>query len=380
MSILTTRRQILAGGAALGLAALPSRLAWASAATDKRLVFIIQRGAADGLATLVPTFDPALRQHRASLLDSMEATPLTSDFALHDSLANVRAMFEAGQASFAHAVGLNYRDRSHFDAQNVLETGGSSPYARRDGWMNRLLALLPEGNRGAISVSSSIMPALRGELPSASFSPSFLPDASEDLLQRLMSMYGSTPNLEMQLARALELRGATEDATGRGADQLGRTAAGLLGGEANARVVMLETSGWDTHNAMANRMRNGLRNLDTTIGALRDELGDVWNDTLVLVATEFGRTVRVNGTNGTDHGTASMMMALGGSINGGRIISDWPGLRSSDLLDDRDLRATTSIESTMATSIAQHFDLDAEQAMRFIYPDLARTNMATSLA
>lgn len=381
MSMLSTRRQLIAGSmASLGALALPARMAWAQAGTSKRIVFIIQRGAADGLATLVPTFDSALRQHRASLLDTMEATPLTSDFALHDSLENLRGMFEAGQASFYHAVGLNYRDRSHFDAQNVLETGGTAPYARRDGWMNRLLGVLPAAERTAISVSPAIMPGLQGELPVSSFAPSNLPDARDDLLMRLMEMYGSAPELESQLARALELRGATEDVSGRGAMQLGRTAAGLLSGEADARVLMLESTGWDTHNGMANRMRNQLRNLDTTIGALRDDLGSLWHDTLVLVATEFGRTVRNNGTGGTDHGTGSLMMAMGGGFDGGRIIADWPGLAQAQLFEDRDLRPTLSLEGTISALVAQHFGIDPQRLRKAVYPDLPTTEMAVQLA
>lgn len=229
-----------------------------------------------------------------------------------------------------HAVASRYRDRSHFDGQNVLETGGNAPYQVKDGWMNRLLGLLPRGGKPAVAFSPGIPLALRGAVEVTSYAPSALPQADEDLMMRVEQLYAQDPLLHALWSSALEARGM---AGGMGAGPnrqdsmaLGRMAAGFLARADGPRIAMIETSGWDTHSGQNARLATQLRGLDGLIAGLQDGLGPVWGQTVILVATEFGRTAAANGTGGTDHGTGAVAMLVGGAVQGGRIVADWPGL------------------------------------------------------
>ncbi|HQV03957.1 MULTISPECIES: DUF1501 domain-containing protein [unclassified Novosphingobium] len=363
------RRQILIGGAAATLFA--PRIAFARAETERRLVFLIQRGAADGLATLAPTGDPAYAGLRGDLAaDLMSQPKLGGLFALHPALKQLGAMYGSNQALFAHAVASPYRDRSHFDGQNVLETGGALPYDRKDGWMNRLIGLLPGGPRG-LAISATVPTALRGDVQVASYAPSNLPDAPQDLLQRVTMLYEGDPQLHGLWNEALQTRAMAADlSTGnvRGAAAAGQLIASLMTGAEGARIVMAESNGWDTHAGQRARLNNQLTGLDAMLASLREGLGPAWSETLVVVATEFGRTAAVNGTGGTDHGTGSLAMLLGGTVAGGRILSDWPGLGPSQLYEGRDLKPTLSIDALLAGALAEHFRIDPAQAAPQLFP------------
>ena len=367
--LLLDRRQMLAAGAA---ALVAPQIAYASAETNRRLVFVIQRGAADGLATLAPTGDPAYAGLRGDLArDLMDLPKLSGMFALHPALVQLGAMYSAKQALFAHAVASPYRDRSHFDAQNVLETGAALPYERQDGWMNRLLGMLRGGPGRGLAIAATIPTALRGPVQVSSYAPTALPDASDDLLTRVGSMYAGDAQLHPLWEEAMQTRAMAGDlASGniKGAAANGKLIASLLKGESGARVVMVETNGWDTHAGQRARLNIQLGGLDAMLGALRDELGPVWADTLVVVATEFGRTAAVNGTGGTDHGTASLAMLLGGTVVGGRILSDWPGLSQSQLYENRDLKPTIGLDAVIGSAVAGHFGLDPALALPRLFP------------
>lgn len=367
--MLLARRQLLIGGTA---AAFAPRIAFAKAATDRRLVFVVQRGAADGLATLAPTGDPAYAGLRGDLAaDLLDQPKLGGMFALHPALAQLGGLYAGNQALFAHAVASPYRDRSHFDGQNVLETGGALPYDRSDGWMNRLLALLPADAARGLAVSATIPTALRGSVQVASYAPSSLPDASADLLQRVSSLYAQDPQLHGLWEEALQTRAMAagfDNGGAKGGTATGALIASLMSGAQGARVVMAETTGWDTHSGQRGRLSAQLTGLDAMIASLRDNLGPAWADTLVVVATEFGRTAAVNGTGGTDHGTASLAMLAGGTVLGGRIISDWPGLKPASLYENRDLKPTTSLDAVIGGAVAAHFVLDPVIAVPRLFP------------
>ena len=379
--MLLHRRQMLVAGAAAGTAALfAPRIAFARADTNRKLVFIIQRGAADGLATLAPTGDPAYAGLRGDLAADLMGQPqLGGMFALHPALAQLSAMYTAKQALFAHAVASPYRDRSHFDGQNVLETGGAQPYDRQDGWMNRLLALLPSESARGLAVSATIPTALRGPIQVASYAPSALPDASADLLQRVSSLYADDPQLHALWDEALQTRAMASgfDAAGaKGGQATGKLIASLMAGAQGARVVMVETTGWDTHAGQRGRLNAQLTGLDALLAALRDNLGPAWADTLVVIATEFGRTAAVNGTGGTDHGTGSLAMLAGGTVLGGRILSDWPGLGQASLYQNRDLKPTTSLDALIGGAVAAHFALDPAMAVPKLFPGSSSGNLS----
>ncbi len=373
--MILSRRSIILSGLGVAAAGAMPNFAFAAAGTPKRLVFVIQRGAADGLAVLAPTGDPAFAAARRTLADETAGgAKLDAMFTLHPALSTGASLYDAKQAHFAHAVATAYRDRSHFDGQNMLEGGGSRPYGRDDGWVGRLLSLLPTAERDALAIAPAVPLALRGDLPVGTFAPSRLPQADADLIARLTSLYQNDPLLHPLWDSAVKTQELASDIggnNGRNGAELGKLAASLMVPADGARVMMVETGGWDTHSGQRGRLAAQLRGLDQLIGALQTGLGPAWNDTLVIVATEFGRTVEVNGTGGTDHGTASTAMFLGGRLEtGGKVSADWPGLTPAARFDGRDLKPTRSLESVIAAAVAHHYALDPERVTRTLYPDV----------
>lgn len=368
------RRKLLVSGAALGATTLVMpQMAFAQGTTKKKLLFVLQRGAADGLSALAPIGDPDFAKHRAAFVDDYaDAKRLDSFFALHPGFENVGALYAKGQATFVHATASSYRERSHFDGQNLLESGGVKAYAKRDGWMNRMLGLLPEGSGSALALAPVVPLALQGPNSVSSYAPSSLPDASEDTMRRITRLYESDPQLSALWQEALETRemaGDTQMRNLRDAQAAGKLAASLMNTPDGASVMMLESDGWDSHAGQRGQLNNMFGRLDALLGSYRENMGETWNDTLVIVATEFGRTVAINGSNGTDHGTASAAMLLGGAVKGGRVIADWPGLRSQDLFEGRDLKPTTALEAVIAGAVSGHFALEPNNTMRTLFPD-----------
>ncbi|MBU6268281.1 MAG: DUF1501 domain-containing protein [Sphingomonadales bacterium] len=362
------RRRVLQGSAFALLSAAWPTIAFARAATDKRFVFVIQRGAADGLAILAPTGDPAFAPLRGTFADLQGGTPAGSFFTLHPALQQTAQLYGAGEALFVHAVASSYRDRSHFDGQNILETGGRAAYALHDGWLNRLLTLLPPPEAKAIALSATVPMVLRGARDVASYAPTALPDASADLMARIAAMYEADAPLHALWSEAMATRQMAGDPGSKAGNQLGELAARMLGPD-GARIAVVETQGWDTHAGQKGRLNLGLKALDTQLAALKTGLGAAWSDTLVLVATEFGRTAAPNGTGGTDHGTASVAWLTGGAVKGGRVIADWPGLSPANLYEARDLKPTTGLDAVITGALAAHFGLDPARTARTLFPD-----------
>ncbi|WP_427913388.1 DUF1501 domain-containing protein [Ramlibacter sp. MMS24-I3-19] len=371
-----SRRHLLVAGASPVLAAFAPRVVFAQAATERRFVFIIQRGAADGLSTVVPYADPAYASLRGPIaMDPSNALKLDGLFALHPALQALGAMHQRGEALFVHAVASPYRDRSHFDAQNVLESGGTQPYQLQDGWMNRLLRLLPRRPHQALAFAPTVPLALRGAADVSSYAPSALPSASDDLLQRVQQLYAGDAQLHALWSAAMDARGMAGGVDGRNRQdpaELGRTVATFLAAAEGPRLAMIETGGWDTHSAQVPRLQAQLTALDRLLEAMHTGLGDAWRQTVVLVATEFGRTAAANGTGGTDHGTGSVAMLAGGAVHGGRVLADWPGLAPSSLYQGRDLQPTTSLATLIAQAGAETFGLDAQRAHAMLFPSAPR--------
>lgn len=368
------RRIFLGASAGLTAALGLPRMALATASGDRRFVFIIQRGAADGLAIVAPTGDPAFAGIRGDFArDSAGGTKLDSMFTLHPALAETGKLYAAREALFVHAVASPYRERSHFDGQNILETGGARAYQRQDGWMNRLVGLLPPEEGKALALTATIPPALRGSNQVSSYAPSALPDASGELMRRVTMLYEGDAQLHALWNQAVETRAMAGDGAGGGRRDngaaTGALAARLLSGDKGAHIAFIETEGWDTHANQRGALTRNLRNLDALLAALKGGLGAEWNKTLVVVATEFGRTAAPNGTGGTDHGTASAAMLLGGAVAGGRVIADWPGLTRSQLHEGRDLRPTRGLDALIAGALAQHYGLEPKRAMAILFPD-----------
>lgn len=360
------------------------RIAFAKVATQRRFVFVIQRGAADGLHTVIPYAEPAYARLRGSLaIDPADALKLNGSFALHPSLTGIASLYKTGQANIFHAIASPYRNRSHFDGQNILETGGTMPFQLKDGWMNRLAGMLSRQGKEAIAFTPTLPLALRGEIDVTSFASSALPDANEDLLLRIQQLYKGDAQLHALWSSVLQAQGMAGRNAGskdrQSAAELGKVAAGFLARANGPRIAMIETNGWDTHSAQHARMATQLRNLNDLIVALQQGLGNVWDHTTVLIATEFGRTVGTNGTGGTDHGTAAAAMLLGGAVKGGRIIADWPGLGPNDLLENRDLRPTLGLDALIAHACAESFQLDPERTARVLFPNSGQNKAISRL-
>ncbi|ALL67843.1 putative exported protein [Paraburkholderia caribensis MBA4] len=385
MTMLTRRRFVRIAAAGAGAMLVAPQIAFARVATDRRFVFVIQRGAADGLNIVVPYADPAYASLRGALaVDTSASTKLDGTFALHPSLAQIGQMYGRREALFVHAVASPYRDRSHFDGQNVLETGGSSAYQVKDGWLNRLVGMMPGATsttrENAIAFAPTVPMALRGAANVASYAPSGLPQAPDDLLTRVSQLYEQDAQLRPLWESAMAARGLAGDASARqDPASLGKLAAGFLSREDGPRIAMIETGGWDTHSAQMPRLAAQLKALDTMLAALRDGLGPTWSKTTVLVATEFGRTAAANGTGGTDHGTASVAMVIGGAVAGGRVIADWPGLRQSDLYQARDLKPTASLDALISGVASDSLGLDPHRTSRTLFAQAGSTQPMTGL-
>lgn len=374
------RRTLLAGSLLLGASglALP-RIAFAQGAGTRNLLFVLLRGAADGMTMLAPVGDPGLAALRGAMLaDYDNAVRLGSFFAIHPALAEIGKAAGAGEALFVHATATAYRERSHFDGQNLLESGGTAPYATKDGWLNRLAGLMNEQARGeplrALAIAATVPLALRGSAPVSNYAPSALPQASEDLIARVSQLYAGDSELGGLWSRALETRAMAGDdglRNLRDARAAGELTASLMQGEKGARIGMIELGGWDTHANQRGAFARQAAQLDALIGAYRSAMGAAWAETMVVVATEFGRTARLNGTNGTDHGTAGAALIIGGAVRGGRVIADWPGLGENQLFEARDLAPTIALESVLAGAVAEHLRLDPAVAMARLFPGRA---------
>jgi uncharacterized protein (DUF1501 family) len=383
---MTTRRSVLTAGATLTLLAPVARLT-AAVNPDSRFVLVILRGGLDGLAAVPPYAEPSYAQLRGSLALSKPGTQdgaldLDGTFGLHPALSNLHAMYRAREALVLHAAATPYRERSHFDAQNILEAGGTAPNASGGGWLNRALAALDStgDTRGAVALADSVPLVLRGELAVTSWAPSQLPEADDDTLARVRRLYeAADPELAASLNGALAAREIAGDAAdtrmgGRGGQAIGplaSAAARFLSSAAGPRVAVLDAGGWDTHanqGAAQGPLAQRLRGLDAGLQLLKTELGAHWRHTSVLVVTEFGRTVAINGTRGTDHGMAGCAFLVGGAVAGGRVIADWPGLAARDLHEGRDLRATTDLRALFKGVLHERFGVSESALARSVFP------------
>mgnify|MGYP000119367306 CR=1 FL=1 len=382
------RRELLKYAGIGALAAGFPSLMLANAQTDARLVLVILRGAMDGLAMLPPYGDgnyAGLRGELALAAPGEEGGVLKADglFGIHPALQHTHSLYQKRQALFVHAVASPYRKRSHFDGQDQLENGGTAKQFQRDGWLNRALEPLNtnRGKESAIAMSQNTPLVLRGDQAVTSWAPSRMRDANEDTLQRIESLYANDQFFATRLEQALHAKEISEGMSGtrqkRGNEvsqmkAVLKTTAKFLSEENGPKIAVLESGGWDTHarqGTATGKLASKFKALDQGIAVLQEELGSLWSQTVVMVVTEFGRTVKVNGTAGTDHGTATAAMLLGGALNGGRVIADWPGLSASNLYEGRDLQPTTDIRGVFKGVLAQHLLLKENFLNKSVFPD-----------
>ena len=383
-----SRRGVLLGGASFAAWAYLPKFARAAYGRDPRLVVIILRGALDGLATIAPLGDPDYAGlHGAIALSSdgpNAALPLDSFFALHPAMPEFARMYREKRAAVIHAVATPYRDRSHFDGQDVLESGFAGPGRVQSGWLNRALEGLPRGERvtSALAVGPTTSLVLRGAAPTVGWAPVALPQAAEDTAMRLVELYQHRdPALAIALKQGIALDKAAQGddmkpkpgTNGAGVMRLvARGAAKLMAADDGPRIGALAFDGWDTHaneGGPVGRLAQLLGGLDGALAEFETGLGSRWRDTVIVVATEFGRTARINGTQGTDHGTGTIALLAGGAVKGGRVIADWPGLKPANLHQGRDLAPTTDLRAVMKGVLKDQFGLADRVLAESVFPD-----------
>jgi uncharacterized protein (DUF1501 family) len=386
-----SRRALLSVGGALFASATIPAFARAADARDPRLVVMILRGALDGLSALAPIGDPDYAALHGDLAlqwgGAHPALAVDSFFGLNPAMPNFARLYGAKQAIAIHACATNYRERSQFDGQDVLESGMPGPGQVESGWLNRAIAALPKGERvaktGGLAVGATPPLVLRGAAPILGWAPSGLAAPTSDLTARLMDLYAHRdPALAAALQAGIDADGM---ATKQGMDGLkpggdvalamrkaAEGAARLISADDGPRIAALAFDGWDTHvneGGATGRLAQLLGGLDGAIAAFETELGPRWKDSVVVAITEFGRTVHINGTTGTDHGTGTVAFLAGGALAGGRIIADWPGLRSADLYENRDLKPTTDLRAALKGLLADQFGLSATVLGTKVFPD-----------
>ena len=391
-----TRRHLLRAAVASLSAPTSLCLAGAAGVAAPRLAVVILRGGMDGLSAVPVPGDAAFAPARGALAEFSEPPlPLDGPFALHPALARLHGFYRAKSAAIVHATGLPYKERSHFEAQQLLESGGARPYDLATGWLGRALA----GTQGkGLALQAAVPLILRGSTDIDSWAPSALPDPSPDLLQRLERLYEHDPALAQALRRARGLRSdeggvmamasaaappgmppmvASAAVATSLAVQLARRAAEFLALPAGPQAAVLEMGGWDTHANQAapqGALAANLRRLDEALGALCEGLRSapgLWDRSVVLVMTEFGREVAINGTQGTDHGSGGAAFVLGGRVRGGCVLADWPGLAPPQRFEGRDVRITTDLRSVWKTMLAQHLRVADGAIARDVLPGSA---------
>jgi uncharacterized protein (DUF1501 family) len=391
------REMLLASGTLFAWSYLP-RLAYAEG-RDPRFLAIILRGALDGLATVAPVGDPnwvALRGDKALMPDG-KAPPLKLNdfFALNPAMPKLHGMFQANEAIVVHACATPYRERSHFDGQDLLESGLPKPVPSESGWLNRALAGLAPGGRvdpkgSKVFAVGPITPlVVRGAAPVLSWSPQRIAPAGDDTAARLLELYRHS---DTKLASVLEdngrltamehsgdmTQGMAQKPGGPGPAQVrayfseaAGNAAKVLSQPDGPRVGALALDGWDTHvneGIAQGRLSQLLGALDDALAAVKTNMGAAWRDTVVALATEFGRTAHINGTDGTDHGTATVALLVGGALKGGRVIADWPGLKEGDLYEKRDLKPTTDLRAVLKGVLKDHLRADERALAQTVFP------------
>ncbi len=394
------RREILkAAGLGIAVSGLPG-VAFANADTDSRLVLVILRGAVDGLAIAAPYGDGNYEKVRGELAlpapgKDHGLLKLDGMFGLHPSLQGLYRDFRNDEALIVHAVASPYRSRSHFDGQDVLENGGAGVGAARDGWLNRAIAPLGGslGHETAIALAQNTPLVLRGDNSVTSWAPSQLPDASDTTIARLQDLYAEDEFFATRLAQALKAQSIASAMGGMGAKgrrgndaafvkTMMESTARFLTAADGPRIAVLEAGGWDTHanqGASTGALARRFAGLDSGLSALRAGLGDAWDNTVIAIVTEFGRTVRVNGTRGTDHGTATAAILTGGAVNGGRVIADWPGLAANNLYQGRDLQPTSDLRSLFKGVLVEHMSVPETLMNNDVFPDSAAAPLMRDL-
>ena len=369
------RRNLLHIAAASGFYSLLPSLTLAAANMDRRLVVIIQRGGMDSLDAVQPWGDAAFKILRppTGLVASAKAFAVDDFYAFHDALKPLHPLLQAHELSVIHGVSTPYRARSHFEAQDFLERGADNNTGQDSGWVNRLITLL--GGRKVefaadIGTGSSFI--MRGPAPALNVYPETDLSFWADSTQFLEMLYKDDPAFK-PVVDSVKATGTTkpEENSANATREMSQFAAKLL--KQDCRIAAFSIYGWDTHSDQRARLGKSLETLADAITTLKVELGDVWSKTLVVVASEFGRTARFNGSGGTDHGTGGAAFMAGGLLAngaGGKVMTSakWPGLNDDQLFEGRDLNPTDDVRRYIGWALADLYDLSPDKLASSIFP------------
>jgi uncharacterized protein (DUF1501 family) len=396
---MTNRRQFLRSSLIASAAmALPFGQGWAAAATpgDKRLIVIFLRGAVDGLSVVVPHGDPDYYAARSSIALQRAGQPggvidLDGHFGLNPALAPVMPLWRDGSLAFVQACGSPDPTRSHFDAQIFMETATPGRSSTPDGWMNRLLGQLPAPHAAteAIAVGPTLPRIMTGKFTVANVTLGAgagkpLPIDRPEVSQAFARLYGGTDSMSQAFQAGQEARHQVMadmvDPEQQAADNGAPPPNGFPGDavrlakmmrqDPSVRLAFLALGGWDTHVNQGNaqgQLAGRLKPLGEGLANLAAGLGPIYKDTVVVVISEFGRTVRENGNGGTDHGHGNVMWVMGGGIAGGRVYGEWPTLASSALYQNRDLAITTDFRAVLEPILTRHMMMD-DAALAAVLP------------
>ncbi len=359
---------------------------------DQRLLVIVLRGGMDGLAAVAAPGDPAFAAARATNAKQQQELhdnilPLDDTFALNGHLSTLHALYRRGEALIVHAVASPSRTRSHFEAQDVLESGLPTASSNApSGWLNRALTLMPRGPAlrappSGLAVAATMPLIMRGPAPIVSWQPQTFESADPDTIRRVHDLYAQE---DAALADALVRGVAMDEVLGSRAPHLDGAPRGgkIVAESVNAvtsmmvrpdgpRIATMNIDGWDTHidqgfeHGAAGRQ---MTLLDYVVAQISARMAPVWRSTVVAIVTEFGRTVRINGSAGTDHGTATIALLIGGALNGGRVLADWPGLGASQLFEGRDLMPTMDLRGILKGILAEHVGVPLRAMADQVFP------------
>lgn len=377
------RKFVKMAGASLALLSFPMSSALAfetqkKTAANPKIVWVILRGALDSMHTIVPEFDPQYKKLRPSLSSSFKSPllPLEKGFALHPSLKNLHQWYQEKSLLPIVAVTSGYQQRSHFDGQDFLESG-KGEIDHDSGWLAR--AIDRKAKKG-LAISRSTPISLRSGQQVNTWYPSNLNSADEDIYSQLAKLYQADPLLKESLESGLAVRDLVGDNQDKKKKQQGKfvnlakSCATLMSNdEENVDCAMLEIGGWDTHNNQSGRLERNFNELDQGLAELKKGLGKEWQNTVVIIGTEFGRTAKENGTGGTDHGTASALFLAGGAVDGGKVLGEWPGLATEQLFEKRDLMPTSNSYSWIGNVLAQHWNF-SPQEIKAVFPNATPYN------
>jgi len=390
---MNTRRTILktmGSAAALSMWDAPFKFSFASVPTERRLVVVVLRGALDGLAAVPPHGDADYAGMRAGLALQKSGAAGIHDldgfFGLNPGFTNLKAMYDAKEAVLFHNICSPYRDRSHFEGQNCLESGGVSPHALNDGWLNRALAPMGMANgTSAVAIEQTPPLILSGNARATSWMPALLPEPDNAYLAKVRALYAKDATLSSSLDSGVDMQNQAmtmnDDPNAKAGKfkasygnltPLFQGAGKLLAHAGGPRVAVLDASGWDTHVAEGGgdgQLARRLQALDQALEALKMALGPAWKNTAVVMATEFGRTVRPNGNGGTDHGTGTAAFLVGGAVAGGSVKAEWVGLKPGVLKDGRDQPVRTDLRALFKGVLADHMGVSQTALNSTVFPD-----------